>query len=64
MPGLVNIPPPCPKAAPRPGVCGVAEVPEVAGAVCDPCGAQGLGAGAVVSVEGVGAGAAAWPLRS
>ena len=58
MPGLVNMPPPWPKAAPRPGPWGVADVPEVAGGACDPCGAQGLGAGAVVSVEGVGAGAA------
>ena len=64
MPGLVNMPPPWPKAAPRPGAWGVADEAEEVGGAWDPWGAQGLGAGVVVSVEGVGAGAAAWPLKS
>ena len=60
MPGLVKTPPPCPSAAPRPGAGGA----PVVGGAAPAAGAQGLGAGAVVSVEGVGAGAPAWPRRS
>ena len=66
MPGEVNIPPPCPKAAPN-----GAPAPDVGGVVVlvDPAVvlgvlAHGLGAGSDVSVLGTGAGVLFAPRKS